>query len=290
MNCQQNTAQQESPSISYDTCVNYPMIKFSSEDYENKLDEVQEYIIKKARQAKIDRLAFETILQPVCLKRGKYFQSALKIKSSAQEDYLSLLRTVEKVVYKQHAEKFVNELQQKKEEIITEIAESPDYNKTELFKEKWTESISDVEKIILEGKMQIPFSVGDLLRGKAMFKSRADIVKTVKEIEERIEKWSDQKCCILQTEDRLQMPTKDFKMLLLIGDTIAELQLAKETNKQANEFNHKIYELKRSQSYTPLLNLWIINERLTEVFFTDQLEFCFHMMGCEDEQFIASQN
>jgi hypothetical protein len=34
----------------------------------------------------------------------------------------------------------------------------------------------------MKDKTQIPFSVSDLLRGKAMFRSRADITKTVKDI------------------------------------------------------------------------------------------------------------
>jgi len=51
-------------------------------------------------------------------------------------------------------------------------------------------------------------------------------------------------------------------------------------NKASNEFNHKIYELKRSKAFTPLFNLMIMNERLTEIFFTDLLEFLFFMMVC----------
>ncbi len=82
----------------------------------------------------------------------------------------------------------------------------------------------------MEGKMQIPFSICDMLRGKVMFKSDKDIYKTVGEIEEEFKKWSKEGYCILQTEDRLNKPTKDFKMILQIGDTIAELQLARKTN------------------------------------------------------------
>jgi len=36
-----------------------------------------------------------------------------------------------------------------------------------------------------------------------MFKRRADISKTVKDIEKTLEKWPKDKYCILQTEDRL---------------------------------------------------------------------------------------
>ncbi len=51
-------------------------------------------------------------------------------------------------------------------------------------------------------------------------------------------------------------------MTLQIRDTITELQLVIEMNKESNEFNHKIYELKRSYALTPLINLKFIHEKL----------------------------
>ncbi len=47
--------------------------------------------------------------------------------------------------------------------------------------------------------MNMSFSLGDLLRGKAMFKNSADIDETAKDIEEALKKWPNQQCRILKT-------------------------------------------------------------------------------------------
>lgn len=60
--------------------------------------------MKKAREAKKDKTTFQHILRPVCMKRGNHFQSALKIKSSSDEEILSVIRTIEKIVFKEHAD------------------------------------------------------------------------------------------------------------------------------------------------------------------------------------------
>lgn len=52
---------------------------------------------------------------------------------------------------------------------------------------------------MLKGKKKIPFCVGDLLRGKALFKSKSYISKTVKLIEEKFQKLDSSKYAILQT-------------------------------------------------------------------------------------------
>ncbi len=39
-----------------------------------------------------------------------------------------------------------------------------------------------------------------------------------------------------------------------------------------------------------MFNLLMINERLSEIFFKDQLEFCYHMIECEEERFVAHKS
>jgi hypothetical protein len=58
---------------------------------------------------------------------------------------------------------------------------------------------------------------------------------------------------------------------MLVNSTTTELQLALNLDKDANEFNHKLYELRRSQDLTPLMTLQTINEQLVSKFFVNEL-------------------
>jgi hypothetical protein len=58
---------------------------------------------------------------------------------------------------------------------------------------------------------------------------------------------------------------------MLVNSTTTELQLALNLDKDANEFNHKLYELRRSQDLTLLMTLQTINEQLVSKFFVNEL-------------------
>jgi hypothetical protein len=51
---------------------------------------------------------------------------------------------------------------------------------------------------------------------------------------------------VIKLDNRLNKPTSDLTIKILFGNTIAELQMAINLNAAENEFNHKIYELKRT--------------------------------------------
>ncbi len=53
---------------------------------------------------------------------------------------------------------------------------------------------------------------------------------------------------------------------------MAEFQFALKLDSVSNEFNHKIYELKRSKLYSPIVNLFVQNEKWSRDFFTELME------------------
>jgi hypothetical protein len=60
------------------------MIEFESDNVFEKTEKVQSEIIKKAKFAKKSKIKYDEILKPICLKKGKCFESALKIKTINQ--------------------------------------------------------------------------------------------------------------------------------------------------------------------------------------------------------------
>jgi hypothetical protein len=59
-------------------------------------------------------------------------------------------------------------------------------------------------------------------------------------------------------------------LIIKLKKSIAELQLALKLDSVTNEFNHKIFELTRSEIHSPIINLFIHSERWGETFFTEQ--------------------
>jgi hypothetical protein len=60
-------------------------------------------------------------------------------------------------------------------------------------------------------------------------------------------------------------------MKILFNNTIAELQLVKDMDIADYEFHHKIYELKRAKFFTPLTQLSLFNEDISNEFFSETL-------------------
>lgn len=101
------------------------------------------------------------------------------------------------------------------------------------------------------------FKAKDLVRGKCKFNTIEEIQATIKLLKENIEKKADKGIKIIELENRLGNNTKDVVLLIKLPNTIAELQLALKLDSVLNEFNHKIYELRRSKIYACVSNLFI---------------------------------
>lgn len=72
---------------------------------------------------------------------------------------------------------------------------------------------------------------------------------------------------LIKLDNRLKKTTSDLVLKILFGNTIAELQLAINLTASEYEFEHGLYELKRSKFYTPLTKLFILNEDLSNDYF-----------------------
>lgn len=67
-------------------------------------------------------------------------------------------------------------------------------------------------------------------------------------------------------------------MLIKLPNSLAELQLALKQDTILNEFNHKIYELKRSKIYACVTNLFIQGKKWGTTFFREQIELFKEML------------
>jgi hypothetical protein len=79
-----------------------------------------------------------------------------------------------------------------------------------------------------------------------------------------VESKADEGLRLFEVDNRLKKDTSDLVIKIIIGNVVAEFQLVKEANIADYDFNHKIYELKRSKFFTPLTQLMILNEDLSK--------------------------
>ena len=86
------------------------------------------------------------------------------------------------------------------------------------------------------------------------------------------EKKKGQNIDLIEVKDRLAKNTKDLVMIIQFEESVAEFQFALKLDSVSNEFNHKIYELKRSQVYSPIANLFVMNEKWSQSFFSEVTE------------------
>jgi hypothetical protein len=110
------------------------------------------------------------------------------------------------------------------------------------------------------------FSAKDLLRGKCTFDTIEDIYKTAMHLLEKISEAKNNglEIDLIELKDRLSKNTKDLVTIIKFGESIAEFQFALKLDSVSNEFNHKIYELKRSKLYSPIVNLFVQNEKWSQ--------------------------
>ncbi len=104
------------------------------------------------------------------------------------------------------------------------------------------------------------FSVSDMLRGKCLFLDVTQINDACAAIKVNADAI---KARIVEIDNRLESDkgTSDLVLKILIGGSVAELQLAfNSDNLAAYEFSHKIYELLRSPFFSPLTMLKRFNQ------------------------------
>ena len=133
------------------------------------------------------------------------------------------------------------------------------------------EKAREIIKSILESKSSILFKAKDLLRGKSTFEKVEDILETRQKIIKKIQE-SDGKSQIIEEKNKLYGKTKDLVLITKLETVMSELQLVLKLDSVSNEFNHKIYELKRSKVYSMIPNLFIHNQKWCKEFFGDQIE------------------
>jgi hypothetical protein len=124
-----------------------------------------------------------------------------------------------------------------------------------------------MKNIFSKAKESIPFMVSDLLRGKCVFTSVERINKCCQDIKNEIINRKDEGLRLIEIDNRLGKSNSDLVMKILFGNTIAELQLVKDLNTAQYEFSHKLYELQRSKFFTPLTQLYILNEDISKDYF-----------------------
>jgi hypothetical protein len=124
-----------------------------------------------------------------------------------------------------------------------------------------------MKNIFSKAKESIPFMVSDLLRGKCVFTSVERINKCCHDIKNEISNRKDEGLRLIEIDNRLGKSNSDLVMKILFGNTIAELQLVKDLNTAQYEFSHKLYELQRSKFFTPLTQLYILNEDISKDYF-----------------------
>jgi hypothetical protein len=95
-----------------------------------------------------------------------------------------------------------------------------------------------------------------LLRARCIFSSIQKINTVCSLLKENIIKKG---YLLLEVKNRLKQKTSDLCLKIQLGSVITELQLAIDFKFVDNEFNHKLYELLRSNFYSPLTMLFLFN-------------------------------
>lgn len=109
----------------------------------------------------------------------------------------------------------------------------------------------------------IDFKVDDMLRAKCLFSGVDKINECCQEILNTLNKQDNKDLKLIKLSNRLKKPTSDINIKILFGNVIAELQLAILLNHAEYEFQHKLYEIRRSKFFTKLTQLSILNEEIT---------------------------
>lgn len=118
-------------------------------------------------------------------------------------------------------------------------------------------------------KEPIQFKVNDMLRGSCAFSIIEKLNQCCADIKTalRTQKYSHLK--LIEIDNRLSKGTSDLVLTILFGDVITEMKLVIDLNSQDYAFANKLYELQRPKFYTPLTQLYIMNETLSSGYFIE---------------------
>ncbi len=126
-----------------------------------------------------------------------------------------------------------------------------------------------MENIFKTLDQPIEFKVTDMLRGKCLFAAVDKINDCCFEIMESLKKEENKDLKLIEIDNRLKQSTSDLVLKVLFGNIVAELQLVINLEAAEFEFGHKIYELKRSMFFTPFTQLSILNEGISNDYFSE---------------------
>lgn len=94
-----------------------------------------------------------------------------------------------------------------------------------------------------------------MLRGKCVFTSIPDIIRTIEKIKAFVLKDEKKRFRIVEIESRFtnKVPISDVTMKIAINEIIVtELQLTVQSNAAAYNFAHKVYELQRAKMFSKI--------------------------------------
>lgn len=149
--------------------------------------------------------------------------------------------------------------------------------------QEYSEYEQKMKRIFSKATGPIPFKVSDLLRGKCVFSSVERINKCCADIKEEVRRREGEGLRLIEVDNRLAKGNSDLVLKVLFGSTIAELQLVKDLNTADYEFSHKLYELQRSQFFTPLTQLSLLNEDLSKDYLTEVRALILHNIDRADD-------
>lgn len=114
-------------------------------------------------------------------------------------------------------------------------------------------------------KEPLYFKVSNMLRGKCAFSVIEKINQCCADIKEALKTKQCSHLKLIKIDNRPRKGTSDLVLKILFGDVIAEMQLMIDLSASDYAFAHKLYELQRSQFFTPLTQLFIMNESISKV-------------------------
>ncbi len=108
-----------------------------------------------------------------------------------------------------------------------------------------------------------------MLRAKCAFIGVEKINQCCADIKQALKTKQYNHLRLIEIDNRLRKGTSDLVLKILFGDMIAEMQLVIDLNASNYAFAHKLYELQRSQFFTPLTQLYIMNESMSNSYFIE---------------------
>ena len=148
------------------------------------------------------------------------------------------------------AEKLFKELKDCREEFLTLVQNNISNesninlkNLTSIYLSNWREYITSLLQKRIQARQETVNHIYDFVRAKAMFKNVADIEYAAKRL---LAQCKETGYRVIEVDNRINKNTKDIVFKIQIHDIVGQVQLALEFDSALNEFNHGLYEIKRS--------------------------------------------